>query len=64
MAAEDNTAYKELLMAVYISKRIRETRKETIDKAVAWLESQGSKYNNEVVMISIDDFKKAMEEYL
>lgn len=62
MAAEDNTAYKELLMAVYISKRIRETRKETIDKAVAWLESQGSKYNNEVVMISIDDFKKAMEE--
>lgn len=62
MTAEDNTTYNKLLVAMYISKRIRETRKETIDKAVAWLESQGSKYNNEVVMISIDDFKKAMEE--
>lgn len=46
---------------IYISKRIRETRKEIINKAVAWLESQGSKYNNEVVMVSIDDFKKAIE---
>ena len=33
-----------------------------LEKAIEWLKNQGAKSNNGVVMISIDDFKKAMEE--
>ena len=33
-----------------------------LDKAIEWLKNQGSKNNSGVIMISVDDFKKAMEE--
>lgn len=33
-----------------------------LENAIEWLKNQGAKRNNGVVMISIDDFKKAMEE--
>lgn len=62
MTEEDKQIQHDLLMAMYAVKRIEETRKETIDKAIRWLESQGAKDNDGAVMISIEDFKKAMEE--
>lgn len=62
MTEEDKQIQHDLLMAAHTAKRIEETRKETIDKAIRWLESQGAKDNDGVVMISIEDFKKAMEE--
>ena len=33
-----------------------------LQRATQWLKNQGAKSNNGVVMISIDDFKKAMED--
>lgn len=33
-----------------------------LDKATAWIVKQGSKANDGVVMICVDDFIKAMEE--
>lgn len=33
-----------------------------LEKATAWLAEQGSKANEGVVMICVDDFVKAMEE--
>jgi len=59
---ENEQALNNLLMTACTIKAIEKAREETINKAVEWLKNQGAESNNGVVMISIDDFKKAMEE--